>query len=163
MLSLNSLLFCKAILNLPLQCPSIFYVLLLLYSTSPRLPQQQFYILVPAYFPCLSSTAPASDTKDPSSSEVHHLLPYHRSATYIFSKKGRCGTQSQVLQSHTIALSRKYCLLLLDFFFFLIYGLNYPPIQCEDYNKGFCLMFSTVFSCNYHCLKPLSRTKAHIS
>ena len=34
---------------------------------------------------------PDLHTKNPSSSEVHHLLPYHRPATYISSEKGAAG------------------------------------------------------------------------
>ena len=49
---------------------------------------QQFYIIVLAYHPYLSSTDPDLVTKDPSSSEVRHLLSYNRSAIYTSSEQG---------------------------------------------------------------------------
>ena len=89
MLSLNFLLVCNAILNLPpykfvfpISMSSEFFNARPFFSKffcycilcSSPLPRQQFYILVLPYSPCLSSTVP--DTKDPPSSEVHHHLPY---------------------------------------------------------------------------------------
>ena len=103
MLSLNFLLICNAILKLPLfnsffhfyelrifQCLSIF-IYLLHSECPPPLPWQQFCILAPANPPILSSMDPVLVSKDSPTSEVHNLLPYHRSTTAMSSEQGAVG------------------------------------------------------------------------
>ena len=51
----------------------------------------QFYILVPANPPSLSSMGPVLVMKNATSFEVHHLLPYHCSATSISPEQGAAG------------------------------------------------------------------------
>ena len=74
--------------NISMSDNILCFIAIVFYVSPPLLPRQQFYILVPEFSPCLSSTGPDLDTKDPSSSEIHPLLSCHRPAlTFLLRKE----------------------------------------------------------------------------